>query len=236
VKTNPLKWREKLHPAFFELAQIWRDITKRVEAVEEACRNVLRELGPTPAHDSIAEAIYHRGQAINMLGQEFDAKLVEINACYPSLPSSPFAYPWLKVARAAPLGAEREAIGFMEWLHSERHGEPLENTLNDVNAGSLSALHKLQRTQEDLFRMEHEQGPLKEFQGNLCHRDLLELGFCFGMERLTSEELADCFEEYCPCGKDHDADALKKQRARLIREFRSRSTESGKSSIGGNNV
>jgi hypothetical protein len=36
---------------------------------------------------------------------------------------------------------------------------------------------------------------------------------------LSSEELADCFEELCSCGKFHDADALKKQRSRVLKDL-----------------
>jgi hypothetical protein len=37
----------------------------------------------------------------------------------------------------------------------------------------------------------------------------------FGVERLTPEELVIFFDEYCPCGKVHDPDALKKVRNRF---------------------
>jgi hypothetical protein len=48
---------------------------------------------------------------------------------------------------------------------------------------------------------------------------LLELGLHLGLKLLSAEELADCFDEVCPCGKTHNADALKKQRARVLKDL-----------------
>jgi hypothetical protein len=47
------------------------------------------------------------------------------------------------------------------------------------------------------------------------HLTLFEIGFDLGLNELSSEELADCFDAVCPCGRSHDADSLKKQRGRL---------------------
>jgi hypothetical protein len=53
----------------------------------------------------------------------------------------------------------------------------------------------------------------------------MELGLNLGLDSLTDEELADCFDEMCPCGKDHDADALKKQRTRVRKQLQAASDE-----------
>jgi cytochrome b involved in lipid metabolism len=47
----------------------------------------------------------------------------------------------------------------------------------------------------------------------------MELGLNLGLNVLTDEELADCFDEFCACGKAHDADALKKQRAHARKQL-----------------
>lgn len=39
------------------------------------------------------------------------------------------------------------------------------------------------------------------------------------MKALSGEELADCFDEVCACGRSHDADALKKQRSRVLKDL-----------------
>lgn len=50
---------------------------------------------------------------------------------------------------------------------------------------------------------------------NWEHFDIFTRGFDFGLDKLTSEELADCVDEICPCEQKHSPDYLKKLRARL---------------------
>ncbi len=55
------------------------------------------------------------------------------------------------------------------------------------------------------------------FKHDLDHGALIEIGLPLGLDKLTAEELADCFDKVCFCGQEHSADALKKQRKRLIK-------------------
>jgi hypothetical protein len=222
-------WRKKLHPAFFDLAKLWKSFTTRKMAIERAYQRALRELGPTPAREPLRKLSFHLEKAMNILAQKLDAKLVGVNARYPSLSTGPLAYPWLQYARTGPINAETDSVGLIEWIHFERHKEPLNKTLDQAKKGDLSAFQRVKRTEEDAFRIAHGKR-LKKFKSDPYHRDLLQLGLCFGMEKLTSEELADCFEQYCTCGKFHDADALKHQRARLVRDFLKASQEGPRSS------
>ena len=41
-------------------------------------------------------------------------------------------------------------------------------------------------------------------------------GLDLGIEALSAEELADCFDELCACGKRHTPDNLRKLRTRLL--------------------
>jgi hypothetical protein len=44
----------------------------------------------------------------------------------------------------------------------------------------------------------------------------MECGFDFGMADLTPEELADCFDAICDCGKEHSPENLRKLRTRIL--------------------
>jgi len=57
------------------------------------------------------------------------------------------------------------------------------------------------------------------FKVDEIHSELIEIGLNLGLGKLTAEELADCFRCLCPCGKAHDADALKKQRRRVEKQL-----------------
>jgi len=48
------------------------------------------------------------------------------------------------------------------------------------------------------------------------HLTLMRCGLDLGIETLTQEELADCFDEVCTCGGEHDGENLRKLRTRTI--------------------
>jgi hypothetical protein len=58
---------------------------------------------------------------------------------------------------------------------------------------------------------------IQPFKGEIEHRSMFETLWGFGLENLTPEELVFFFDAYCPCGKVHDPDALKKARNRFRR-------------------
>jgi len=102
----------------------------------------------------------------------------------------------------------------LEHLHWRRHGRPRHQDREAARADDLDAFGRMNRTHHDYMRSRRGQ-KVKDFKIDSTHWTLLETGFDLGLQKLTSEELADCFDEVCPCGFPHDADALKKQRNRL---------------------
>ncbi len=48
------------------------------------------------------------------------------------------------------------------------------------------------------------------------HLSTMRMCLDLGIEALTQEELADCFDEVCTCGETHDAENLRKLRTRII--------------------
>jgi hypothetical protein len=105
-------------------------------------------------------------------------------------------------------------LGDLEHLHWRRHRRPLHQDRTSAQADDLGAFGRMNRTNDDYIHWRRGQN-VKDFQIDTDHWTLLEMGFDLGLNKLSSEELADCFDAVCPCGCPHDADALKKQRERL---------------------
>ena len=57
------------------------------------------------------------------------------------------------------------------------------------------------------------------FKVHEIHSDLIEIGLNLGLGELTQQELADCFNSLCPCGKSHNFDALQRQRRRVEKQL-----------------
>jgi hypothetical protein len=105
-------------------------------------------------------------------------------------------------------------VNDLEHLHWRRHGKTHHQDVEAARRDRLDALERLNRTSTDYVRRRRGKR-VKNFKNDPTHWTLLESGIDLGLDELTSEELADCFDEVCPCRSPHDADAMKKQRNRL---------------------
>jgi hypothetical protein len=68
---------------------------------------------------------------------------------------------------------------------------------------------------------------LLNLKRNADHHALFEMGLTLGLDKLTGEELAYCFDDVCPCAltkRGHSSEALKKLRARIAQQLRDNST------------
>ena len=166
-------------------------------------------LGPQPPAEKAAD-----------IGAQFQKKIEAIRARYAQAQYTPSAGDPLDtiLVEAGPSSwppSQRDMDqGFLELLYWKRCGEPLWIALQKAEGGDLDALRRVNRVGEDFERLRFGKGPIKAAKGDPDHSALLVLGLDVGLSVLSPEELADCFDVLCPCGKVHDADVLKKQRAR----------------------
>lgn len=85
--------------------------------------------------------------------------------------------------------------------------------------GDQTAAKKIVETLDVYNRWMHNQLPRGgvRFKTNPHHNILMTCGLLGGLESLTSRELADFFDEFCPCGETHDPEVLRGLRRKLIR-------------------
>jgi hypothetical protein len=186
----------KCHPALFELAPLWK------ESITE-----FKRLASNAPKGRVAE-----------LEQKFDKRLEEIQAKY-SGPNPPA--PNTFAAQTIFRNEENmsDADGLADWIHFERHKIPLKNDLARRQKGDWDSTSRVLRTATDIEQRRCGK-PIRHFKGNLEHQSMFEGLWGFGIERLSPEELANFFDQFCPCGSEgHDPDALKKHRARFKRSI-----------------
>lgn len=189
-------WKQKVHPAFLEIVRIYGDL-----------QETLSGSGPNQIASNAQKLRLQLLQARENLLKR-----------YPELqPGSPSNH--ITAASARYLSQRDNLTGSLEWLSWRRFGQPLTTLVAEEKAGNLEAHNKVSRLRDDLWHLVHGRGPLEPFKGNSRHSEIMELGLNLGLTKLTDEELADCFDEFCRCGKDHDPDALKKQRARVRKQL-----------------
>lgn len=106
------------------------------------------------------------------------------------------------------------AVAVAHWLHLRRWRRALRADLTKADAADIPAWRRVSRTIEDYLRLRNGRAP-SPIKGNADHLALLLIGRLYGIDGLTAEELAECFDEICLCNRHHSADALKRLRAQL---------------------
>ena len=196
-------WKEKVHPAFLEILLIYRDSQENL-------------LGSGP-NQLIQNAQKLRARVLQTR-EDFLKRYPELQLGSPSN--------HITAASARYSSRRDNLLGILEWLCWRRFGQRLTTLVAEEKAGNLEAHNKVSRLRDDLWHLVHRRGPVEPFKGNSRHSEIMELGLNLGLDVLTAEELAACFDEFCTCGKTHDTDALKKQRARVRKQLETARYES----------
>lgn len=211
LNTQENDWKKKLQPIFSELAELNQEFEQRWAQMQENWRLQLGGAGSAPTQNDLAELIARDKAALE---EWFGKRLVDINNRYTPIQYNPAAYNYLTLDPPA-----SDSKGILEYLHFHRHGESLRVTQTKDANGDLDAYDKIVRTGKDVRILSFGKGPIKPFQEDTVHRQLMQLVICYECERLTADELAQCFDKHCACGEPHDADALRKMRNRFEAEL-----------------
>jgi hypothetical protein len=211
---QPDSWKKKLPPVFFEISNLNQQFEKRWSELQKQAKRELEAAGPKKPElqKEISDRFFGE---VGRLNRWFEEHLVDIDRRHAPVAYNPIAYNYLTLD---PPTSDSE--GIREYLHFQRHGEALRITQTKDSEGDLEAWDKISRSERDIRILAFGEGPIAPFQGDVVHRQLLEIVIFYERERLIAEELAQCFDKYCACGKEnHDADALRKMRDRFETEL-----------------
>jgi hypothetical protein len=214
----PDGWKKKLYPVFCELAELNQEFEKRWAQLQSECRRESRVPGLAASPKVRSEIVSRFQKGTAQLERWFEEKLVDIDKRHKPIAYNPLAYSYFTLDSPMP-----DSEGLRQYLHFHRHGESVEASEARDAQGDIESWDKIARTERDLRILAFGKGPIKPFQEDVVHRQLLQFVICYESERLTAEELAACFDKYCACGKEnHERDALRKMRDRFEAELRAR--------------
>ena len=106
----------------------------------------------------------------------------------------------------------------MSWLAWGKYGKTIIELVEGDEAGDQTSSRQLASVIQDYQDWRYGKLDPNQLRSKFDynHLSLLRFGLDLGIEALTQEELADCFDEYCTCGEQHDAENLRKLRSRLL--------------------
>lgn len=105
--------------------------------------------------------------------------------------------------------------GLLENKYWRYNREPLGKAASAAQRGDFEAYKRIEKIERIEYQETFRLGHVPQAKEHAKHSLLFLMGLELGLEKLSAEELADCFDELCDCGEVHDPDALKKQRPRL---------------------
>jgi hypothetical protein len=208
----PSHFLPKLDPWFVELAQFFKEGSRHPipdpKRINKASRNVggkdSQPTHPVPA-PLLPEWPGTLGEMLALVSKSGNPQLAE--------PLKVMEQGFSKEALATGLNEVLEnAISLLKY-HATLPELRWREMQGDKNAG-----RQVVETTDLYNRWMHELLPRGgvRFKTNVHHNLLMLFGLTGGLGRLTSKELTDFFDQFCPCGKMHTLEVLRRLRRKLL--------------------
>jgi hypothetical protein len=199
TKTN---WREKVHPFFIRMLEYNNQVAKLRSSPNEAdqkeAQRLTQELPPELAeeadlmHDAIPPA--ERPQA--------DAYLS--------------IFGMVDAPQGGTVWQGQMAMG---WLAFNKFGKSIVELMQGDAAGDEKSSRQLLAVQKAFQDWRYGKLDLSKtrFKFDSHHIEIMQAGLELGLRDLTPNQLADCYDEMCNCGKSHEPENMYKLRTRVLK-------------------
>lgn len=206
-------WRTRIHRAF---ANYWLALKKnRVLPSVKDPKQAERQFETWFREFAVASRAYDeaREQLKNPIGPKIQSTILsrletEGPQIVPPVPIGTDALFYPENPESSPIFRKlvflKYGITFRELIHE------IDLNKNPAAQRRLMAVHR------DFWQVQLGRGyrDLK-LKFSMDHFDLITQGLDFGLDKLTSDELAECLDEICPCAQRHSPEYLKKLRAQV---------------------
>jgi hypothetical protein len=213
-------WKAKIKANFLELVAICKEYVR----MHEQSKNMSPEqraafYGPEPdektkqaAYDKLSQLVADEGAEQAAAGDAFFAGSLSAAGNQPIKVGEYEVSLDLPGSTAEKRAANRYLLAMAEFLAQQRYGRPLHQIHSEDSVGVKDSSGMMMRIIEDGHKLRYGD-VVTPPKGKMDHRIILDMGLGRGLEKLTNEELAEFFDEFCPtCEKEHDSDSMGRQR------------------------
>jgi hypothetical protein len=194
-------WREQVHPFFVRMLEYNNQVTRLRSSPNEADQKEALRLTHNPPPELAAEAERMH------------------DAIPPSERPQHDAYLSIFGITDAPEGGTMSEGQFtVGWLAFNKFGKSIVELTEGDAAGdekSSRQLLSVQKAFQDSRYGKLDVNKLR-FKFDSHHILIMQAGLELGLRDLSPDELADCYDELCNCGKTHDPENIRKLRTRVI--------------------
>lgn len=196
-------WKEKAHPFLIRAAKHRKVVHRLMESPspedQEKAQNLIRH--PPEELVKEARAIYAERKKTGKPLKYQTATLL---------------FSMEHIPEGVPVKRSRMTLS---WFCLFKFGKPLRQLLREYEARNWKAMKQMNRLamMYDAWRVGRLDVTKAKHKIDEPHFGLMMLGLNFGLDSMTAEEMADCYDALCVCGKAHSAENLGKLRWRMIR-------------------
>jgi hypothetical protein len=196
------KWREKVHPYFIRMLEYNNHVMKLSASPSEADRKEALRLTRNPPPELAEET--------NRMHDAIPASERSEHDAYLSI---------YGVVDAPEGGTMSEGQFAMGWLAFNKFGKSIGELVAGDAAGDMKSSRQLMSVQRDYQDWRYGKLDINKmhFKFDSHHIQIMTAGLKLGLRDLSPDELADCYDELCNCGKPHDPENIKKLRTRVIK-------------------
>ena len=201
------EWRKKVHPYFVELMEQYKQIEPLGRSPWKEDRDKAQQWARGP-HEELGRKAREVGDEFCKSGKvlhDFASKILDLDWEDPSAVKEPSDEQFMR-----------------SWLSWFKYGKTWRQLQNERNAGNWEASQQRMAVLEDFERWKFGRLDPNDmrFKMDRPHFILMASGLDFGLDTLTANELADCFDALCTCGiEQHDPENLRKLRTRILRSL-----------------
>lgn len=201
-ESTKTKWRGKVHPFFIRMLEYNNQVAKLRASPNEADQKEAQRLTREPPPKLAAEA----------------------NRMHDAIPPSerPQHDAYLSIFGAvdAPEGGTMSEGQFtMGWLAFNKFGKSIVELKRGDAAGDEKSSRQLLSVQKAYQAWRYGKLDVNKmsFKFDSHHILIMQAGLELGLRDLTPNQLADCYDEMCNCGKAHNPENINKLRTRVIK-------------------
>jgi len=198
---KPTNWRAKVHPFLVRMLEFNKKVADLLASPNETDRAEGQRLSDNLTPELIAEAERMHDAIPESDRPRHDAHL----SIYGAVDSK----------EGTVIPEDQFLLGWLAW---SKHGKTIVELVEGDKAGDEKSSRQFGSVTKDYQDWRYGKLDPNRLRSKFDyhHLSMLRMGLDLGIEILTQEELADCFDEVCTCGETHDAENLRKLRTRVI--------------------
>src|SRR3989442_3930293 len=200
------EWRKKVHPVFVELMEQlkqneplsrshWRADREKAQVWAKEAEIEFRTKGR-----EVGEQLRQAGVILH----DFAGKILDLDLEGPAVRELP------------------DEQFMLSWLSWYKYGKTWKELQHERTAGKWWASQRILAIFKDFEKWKFGRLDPNDmrFKMDRPHFDLMAFGLDFGLDKLTADELVNCFDALCTCGMEqHDPENLRKLKARILKSL-----------------